>query len=448
MTLLAYYGDDFTGSTDVLEALTTSGVPTALFTEPPSEEMRARFPDVRAIGVAGNSRTMSPAEMDQTLPAAFESLAARRPEFVHYKVCSTFDSSPAVGSIGRAIEIGQRIFQNRFVPLVVGAPSLQRFCVFGNLFARSGLDSPAFRLDRHPTMRHHPVTPMTEADLRIHLSHQTDRPAQLVDVLTLNRGAETVMSELPSDGRIVLFDAITDEHLSTIGEVLCEVQRLEQKPLFVAGSSGVEYALCRHWSKTDAALSEFKGPPALSVDRALVISGSCSPVTGRQIDGALERGYVDVPVDPREISVINRVDESIMAIARRVVQHFESGHSVIVHTSRGPHDERLTAARLSGEQALNAASLGDILGRILSAVLQATKVERVAVAGGDTSGAIARAIGIDALTMLGPLAPGAPLCIAHSRRAKVDGVEFTFKGGQVGHDDFFGSLLSGGPNRS
>lgn len=448
MTLLAYYGDDFTGSTDVLEALTTSGVPTALFTEPPSEEMVARFPDVGAIGIAGNSRAMSPSEMEQKLPAAFESLAARRPSIVHYKVCSTFDSSPQVGNVGRAIEIGHQTFQNRFVPLVVGAPSLQRFCVFGNLFARSGLDSPAYRLDRHPTMRHHPVTPMTEADLRIHLSHQTDRPVQLVDVLTLNRGAAAVMSELPSDGRIVLFDAITDEHLSTIGEALCEVQRLEQKPLFVAGSSGVEYALCRHWRRTNAALSEFKGPPARSVDRALVISGSCSPVTGRQIDWALERGYVDVPIDPREISGISRVDENIAALARQVVQQFEDGHSVIVHTSRGPHDERLTAARLSGEHGLNAATLGDILGRILSEVLRATKVERVAVAGGDTSGAIARAIGIDALTMLGPLAPGAPLSIAHSRRAEVDGVEFTFKGGQVGHDDFFGSLLSGGPNRS
>ena len=78
---------------------------------------------------------------------------------------------------------------------------------------------------------------------------------------------------------------------------------------------------------------------------------------------------------------------------------------------------------------------------------RARQVERVAVAGGDTSGAIARTIGIDALEMIGPLAPGAPLCVAHSRQAEVDGVEFTFKGGQVGHDDFFGTLLSGGPNR-
>jgi uncharacterized protein YgbK (DUF1537 family) len=102
--LLSYFGDDFTGSTDVLEALTASGVETVLFTEPPSEEDLARFPRVRAFGVAGNSRTMSPEQMDAVLPGVFESLHARGPAIVHYKVCSTFDSSPAIGNIGRAIK--------------------------------------------------------------------------------------------------------------------------------------------------------------------------------------------------------------------------------------------------------------------------------------------------------------------------------------------------------
>ena len=61
---------------------------------------------------------------------------------------------------------------------------------------RSGLDSPVYRLDRHPTMRHHPVTPMTEADLRVHLSHQTDRPIDLVDVLALDAGYEAAAERL------------------------------------------------------------------------------------------------------------------------------------------------------------------------------------------------------------------------------------------------------------
>jgi len=89
-----------------------------------------------------------------------------------------------------------------------------------------------------------------------------------------------------------------------------------------------------------------------------------------------------------------------------------------------------------------------ILGRVLLGVLRAREVGRVAVVGGDTSGQVARTIGIEALEMVGPLDPGAPLCVARSRDGVVDGLEITFKGGQVGYDDFFGTLLRGRSNRS
>src|SRR5438067_10399171 len=74
-------------------------------------------------------------------------------------------------------------FASRFVPLVVGAPSLGRYCVFGNLFARCGAESEPFRLDRHPSMSRHPITPMDEADLRLHLAKQTNKSIALFDIL-------------------------------------------------------------------------------------------------------------------------------------------------------------------------------------------------------------------------------------------------------------------------
>lgn len=445
MNLLAYYGDDFTGSTDALEALTTSGVETVLFTEPPSAEMLARFPKVGAIGVAGNSRAMSPEQMDQALPGVFESLLARGPAIVHYKVCSTFDSSPQIGSIGRAVEIGHRLFQNRSVPLVVGAPHLQRYCLFANLFARSGLDSPVYRLDRHPTMREHPVTPMTEADLRVHLSHQTSLPVRLVDVLTLNRGAAAAAKAMQGEAGVVLFDTLTNEHLTTIGQLIWATHEREQKPLFVAGSSGVESALTNHWQASGLVPSEFKGfAPLQPVDRVVVISGSCSPVTGRQIAWALASGFAEVPLDTARLDQSSALEAAIRDVAKRVATELDAGRSVIVHTSRGPDDDRIATIKQSLPHGLNAGSLGVILGRILGDVLRSRPVRRVAVAGGDTSGAVAREIGIDSLEMVGTLAPGAPLCVARSRHAEVEGVQFTFKGGQVGHDDFFGTLLRGG----
>src|SRR6185295_1709510 len=137
------------------ESLARAGLHTVLFLRPPTAKQFARFPGLRAFGVAGGSRAMSPRAMNRELPPAFRALKASGARFIHYKTCSTFDSSPTAGSIGRAIELGRRIFGERLTPLVVGVPVLGRHVVFGNLFARSGLDAEPTRLDRHPTMSRH-----------------------------------------------------------------------------------------------------------------------------------------------------------------------------------------------------------------------------------------------------------------------------------------------------
>ncbi|TIM36340.1 MAG: four-carbon acid sugar kinase family protein, partial [Mesorhizobium sp.] len=124
--LLSYYGDDLTGSTDVMEALELGGVATVLFMRQPDEALLLQFRHCRAIGLAGTSRSETPQWMDTHLKHAFTWLKTLNAEICHYKVCSTFDSSPTIGSIGRAIEIGRSVFSQDSVPLVVGAPQLKR----------------------------------------------------------------------------------------------------------------------------------------------------------------------------------------------------------------------------------------------------------------------------------------------------------------------------------
>src|ERR1700674_774588 len=184
--LLAYYGDDFTGSTDAMEAMTAAGVPTVLFLKPPTNRMLERFTQVRCVGLAGSSRGRSPEWMEGELPAAFASLTALGAPILQYKVCSTFDSSSTIGSIGRAIDLGVQQMKGNWVPMVVGAPRIKRYQAFGNLFAI--VDNQGYRLDRHPTMSRHPVTPMGESDLRVHLSTQTPRRIELIDMVQLRQG--------------------------------------------------------------------------------------------------------------------------------------------------------------------------------------------------------------------------------------------------------------------
>jgi len=452
--LLSFYGDDFTGSTDVMESLARAGVPAALFLDPPTTEQLARFPAIEAVGVAGVGRSLSPAEMDDVLPPIFVRLRELGAPIVHYKVCSTFDSSPEIGSIGHAIDVGQQIFASPFVPLVVGAPILGRYCVFGNLFARSGAESEVFRLDRHPTMRRHPITPMHESDLRLHLARQTSCKSGLLDVLHIVLPHEEARGRLEallrSGAEIVLFDVMTDEQLSAIGRLIWE-RASREEPLFAAGSSGLEYALTAHWR----AAGMLPAPPVFAaekVEQIVVVSGSCSPVTEGQIAWAVEHGFAEIALQPEKF--VNRADSGAYReqTVEVTLEHISQGRSVILHTSRGPQDARIDATRRQLREhapgASTAKMLGEAMGEILRCIVEQSRLRRVAVTGGDTSGYVARAMGIEALEMAAPMAPGSPLCHAHSANPAVNGLEIIFKGGQVGKVDLFGGVLRGAPESS
>jgi 3-oxoisoapionate kinase len=144
--LYTFYGDDFTGSTDVLEALGLHGVPAVLFTHLPDERDLLAFPECRAIGIAGESRSRDPKWMTENLPHIFARMRALGAPVNHYKVCSTFDSAPEVGSIGQAMELGRAALGAEFVPVVVAAPHLGRSVIFGNLFAAA--EGVVYRIDR------------------------------------------------------------------------------------------------------------------------------------------------------------------------------------------------------------------------------------------------------------------------------------------------------------
>jgi 3-oxoisoapionate kinase len=450
--LLSFYGDDFTGSTDALESLTRAGAKTVLFIEPPTPLRLTRYPNLRAVGVAGMTRTMTPDAMEETLKPALRSLRALGAPHVHYKVCSTFDSSPAIGSIGRVIDLAVKIFGARFVPLLVGSPALGRYCVFGNLFARFGGEGEIFRLDRHPSMSKHPVTPSDESDLRIHLAHQTAKPIALFDILNLElprTEAEAVLEAiLHSGAKIVLFDVLYAHQLECIGKLIDTYASPEQ-PLFSVGSSGVEMALGAHWA-SEGQLKPIEGfPDPGPAEPLLVVSGSCSLVTAEQIAYALLRDWFEeVALDTAALAAGADVNE----VTQKVVTHLNAGRNVIVHTFLGNTDPRLAVlskslARSQSDAAttktLTSKLLGSALGKIVRESVAQTGLRRVCVAGGDTSGQVAHALGIEALEMIAPLAPGAPLCRARAPGSPADNLEVVFKGGQVGNVSFFGTVMKG-----
>lgn len=420
MLHLAYFADDFTGATDALDALALAGLRTRLFLDPPTA---AQCAGLDAVGVAGLTRALAPDPMAAVLRPAFTALRALGPRHVYYKVCSTFDSSPTVGNIGRAIEVGREVFSGEFVPVLVAAPALGRYCAFGNLFARYGIgsDGPIYRLDRHPAISRHPVTPMTEAYLPGHLLKQVELVIGLVNLTAIEKGEAATTASLKQNlhggADIVFFDSLNGSHLRTVGAVLdrCAAQ---DRPLFSVGSSSLGAALASvgpvsdRPSATQAARAEI-GPPLL------VLSGSCSPVTAGQIDHAVAHGFTGVALDPAA--------PDTPATREQIITALRAGRPVVAYTARGH----------AGPAPAPAPELGTALGRLAREAVAATGLRRLIFAGGDTSSYAARALGLHSLEYLAPFAPGAPWCRAHAPGSPVDGLALNFKGGQVGAPYYF-----------
>jgi uncharacterized protein YgbK (DUF1537 family) len=443
--LISFYGDDLTGSTDAMEALNLAGLRTALFLKPATDDqiqtLSAAGP-LQAIGLAGTSRSETPQWMETHLPTAFAWLKHQGAAICHYKVCSTFDSAPQVGNIGCALEIGARVFAQKVVPLVIGVPQLRRYTVFGQLFAT--VHGVTYRIDRHPVMSRHPVTPMDEADVRLHLGRQTTVPIGLLDWLQLQAPDADAAMDQALQTRVpgahgLLLDVPDLPTQAIVGRQLWRSRR-PGNSLFTVGSSGVEYALVQAW-RACGLLPEF--PPAPTevgaVAQMAVVSGSCSEVTAQQIQNAAEQGFVLVHASASRLASLSQGDAEQQRVLVLAMQALDTGSSVLVYTAMG-----LDAMEAPADDAQPHA-VGKRLGRLLRDLVVHAGLKRAVVAGGDTSSHALQELDVFALTVAMPLprTPGSPLCTAHSDRPAFNGLQLALKGGQIGALDYFAAIRDG-----
>ncbi|WP_108663303.1 four-carbon acid sugar kinase family protein [Acuticoccus kandeliae] len=444
--LVAWYGDDFTGASAVMEVLTFAGFPSVLFFETPDAARLARFGDLRGIGIAGEARAKGPAWMEANLPPVYAALRATGAPVVHYKVCSTFDSAPHVGSIGKAADLGMG--EGAWAPLLIGAPEIGRWQAFGTLFAAAGRE--VFRLDRHPTMSVHPVTPMDEADVRRHLEKQTEKRVGLVDLRALGAGAgaAALAAERAAGRSIVALDVVDAATLAAAGALVWE--NAQERQLFALGSQGVEYALVAAWRAAGLAPEAPRAAPPRRADRVAVVSGSCSPITAEQIATAGSDGFVLIPLDARAAIDPGAWEAERGRAVGAALKVIGEGGDPLIHSARGPGDPAVAALREAiatagaSSEAVNA-RLGEGLGLILNEIVRTARLTRTAIAGGDTSSAAARGLGLYAVTAEAPLAPGVALLKGHGDDPATDGLEIALKGGQMGPPNFFEQLRAGGP---
>ncbi|SMF22535.1 Uncharacterized conserved protein YgbK, DUF1537 family [Azospirillum oryzae] len=422
---LGWYGDDFTGATDTLAALAKAGQRALLFLDVPDVARFGQAGPLDAVGIAGAARSMAPEAMRAELEPVGRFFAGLGVPVMHYKCCSTFDSAPNVGSIGEAVRTLGPHFPNRFRPVVGGQPNIGRYCLFSTLFAAAGTGGTVHRIDRHPTMSVHPVTPMAEADLRRHLAAQGLEGMAALHFPDYGLDSEALDGRLDERAPAVLLDVSRGEDLAVIGRLIWE--RAAREPLLAVGPSSVAQALVAHWNAgSDASVTE-EAPLAAADTPVFLMAGSLSPVTRRQVEAA--GSYTRIQADAAALCADAGYAEALLG---EVAASLRAGRHTLVWTA--PADAGTADTAQAGRVAAATAEF-------VAAVLRAVRLRRVGIAGGDTSSLAVRALGCWGLSYRCTLAPGVTVSRTHADDPSVDGLELMLKGGQMGGEDLFERLL-------
>lgn len=422
MSGYVFIGDDFTGASDTLATLAEAGIAARLCLErpglaclPQTPRGQGAFP---AVGIATDFRACAPSEVAPRLRALTSLVRGCLPRFVHYKVCSTFDSAPHVGSIGAAVAVLEEELSPALTVILGGQPSLRRFCLFGTLFA-AGPDGAVHRIDRHPVMSRHPVTPMGEADLRRHLSAQGLSDIALLARPDLPDAAASLAAMADGTGRRVLVDAVDDTDIEMLGLALSLLET-HGRPLLLVGASGVAEAVAGRAG--GGAGGEAGGgalaAPAVRAGPRLALAGSRSAATAAQVAAATR--YACLPLGPDDLEGTGRED-----CAARCAGMLARGANVLAHL------------RPDADYGIAPDALSERLAELAARIAALQPPAGLAVAGGDTSGAVVRRLGFDSLSFEGRAGSGVAVCRGHAPGTPLDGLRLLLKGGQVGPLDLF-----------
>jgi uncharacterized protein YgbK (DUF1537 family) len=429
--VLGCIADDFTGATDLANNLVRSGLRTVQTIGVPADGAPA--PQADALVVALKSRTIAPAEAVAQSLAALQWLLAQGVAQVYFKYCSTFDST-AQGNIGPVTDALLAALADRpGSGITIACPAFPengRTVYQGHLFVGDTLLSDS-------GMRHHPLTPMTDANLLRVLQPQTRHPVGLVAHDVVARGADAVrarLQALQAEGvRIAVVDAVGPADLMAIGAAL-------KGMALVTAGSGVAVGLAQNWPALAARAGSAQAaqlPPAGGA-RA-VVSGSCSVATNAQVLRARQAGVPAFAIDPLALAVgADGTDVVAQALAWATARLAE-GACPLVYATAEPAAVQAVQARLGVAQA--GALVEHALARIAHGLVGAG-VRQLVVAGGETSGAVVQALGVTQMAIGPQIDPGVPWTAVHSPAAGGQVLHLALKSGNFGSPDFFTQAFS------
>lgn len=414
--LLGCIGDDFTGSSDLANTLAKGGMAVVQYSGVPSAPAEA---SVEAGVIALKSRSIPAEEAIKQSLAALKWLQDQGCKQFFFKYCSTFDSTDD-GNIGPVAEALASALAADAVIVCPAFPGTGRAVFQGHLFVKDQLlsDSP---------MKDHPLTPMRDPDLRNVLGRQSRGAVGHVPMAIVAEGSDAIRDALAVESRhgrnLIVVDAIHDEDLIAIGAAARDL-------VLITGGSGVAMGLPANFAKTGQ-ISATKLGWHGQAGRCAILSGSCSEATRKQIANHAKTGAqyeIDVASVMRGEMTIDGLLSWLLAQDRLPI-FYSSASPIAVQHVQAEFGMKAVANRL------------DRLFGDLAIALVAAGVERLVVAGGETSGAVVEALRLNALSMGPEIDPGVPAMRAGSN------LTIALKSGNFGADDFFekaAAILAGG----
>ena len=419
--LLGCIADDFTGATDLANNLVRAGMRCVQTIGVPDDAAAPLQTD--AIVVALKSRTISAAKAIEQSLAALRWLQAEGVQQIYFKYCSTFDSTPE-GNIGPVTEALLDALHGAGQGFTIACPAFpvnQRTVFKGHLFVGDVLLSDS-------GMSNHPLTPMTDANLVRVMQSQTRRKVGLVAQDVVAAGPQAIgerFKALQAEGvGVAVVDAVSNDDLMQIGQALAGM------PLVTAGS-GIAIGLPQNWpqlmiremgERVDAL------PPARGLQA--VVSGSCSVATNAQVVHFKQSGRPSMAIDPLAIAA----GEDVAALALAWAEPLLAKGPVLFYATAEP-----AAVRAVQEQ-LGVARAGEMVEETLSNIaagLVQRGVRQLLVAGGETSGAVVQALGVQHMTIGPQIDPGVPWTAVDCPLCLGEPVHVALKSGNFGSTDFF-----------
>jgi 3-dehydrotetronate 4-kinase len=415
--LLGCIADDFTGATDLANMLVRGGMRTIQAIGVPAAPLGQ---EVDAVVIALKSRTIDAAEAVAQSLSALDWLQQTGCSQVYFKYCSTFDSTPK-GNIGPVTDALMKALGTDFTIACPAFPEAGRTIFRGYLFVANQLLSES-------GMKDHPLTPMTDANLMRVLQPQTKAKVGLIRYDMLASGAAGVRAEIAALRQqavgIAIVDALDQSDLD------CLIEACSDLPLVTAGS-GVGLAIAEHHRRSGrlphaavaAQLPRVKGTAA-------VLAGSCSQATNEQVARWL-RSRPGFRIDPRELAAGQAAIEEALAWAR---ERLPSG-PVLIYATSSPQEVKSVQRELGTERA------GALVEEAFAAIgkgLVSTGVRKLIVAGGETAGAVVRALDIRSLRIGPQIDPGVPWTESLEDKP----IALALKSGNFGSPDFFFKALA------